>query len=202
MEDRYYGKYKAFIRDNNDPEKRGRVRCYCPQLMGPVDSPQHWLGWAEPCLTWMGGLSTGDFGPPFTKDEQVQILGSEYFGCWVEFEGGDLDFPIWVGTWPIAPMPDAVSALVQGTEGGAKPVSGGGILGSPSLPSGSDMAAINPPRPEKARELRLVAPKGVDVTILTDGGGSIVIGKFGVSINGIQLLLNGQPFLASATALG
>lgn len=196
------GKYKAFVRDNNDPEKRGRVRCYCPQLMGPTDSPQFWLDWAEPCFTWMGGLHTGEFGPPFTRDEQVEHFGSEYLGVWVEFQDGDLDFPIWVGVWPVAATADAASAIAQGTVAGAKPVVGGGVMGHPDLPTGTSLEAINPPRPQKERELRLVAPKNVDIVILTDGGGSIVVGRSGVSINGIQLLLNGAPFLASSTALG
>lgn len=31
---RWYGKYRAFVRDNNDPERLGRVRLEIPAVLG------------------------------------------------------------------------------------------------------------------------------------------------------------------------
>lgn len=94
-ENRYYGKYHGFLVDNQDPNKRGRLRLLVPEVLGEVVS-----GWAEPCLPYGGG---DDFGfiavPPITKGDE----GNYTTGVWVEFRGGNPQFPIWVGTFPGAP---------------------------------------------------------------------------------------------------
>lgn len=198
----YRGKYKGFVRDNVDPENRGRVRVFCPQVMGPNDDADHWLGWAEPCFPWMGGLNTGDFGPPFTRDEQLAEAGTEYFGVWVEFEDGHVDFPIWVGTFTVAPLPTSESAHTQGSTGGTEGMVGGTIIGRSGLPTGSEDAALNPPTPLAEREVRLLAKKGRDVLIGVDGGGTILLGPSGAHVVAPQLTLNGQPFFTSITKLG
>jgi uncharacterized protein involved in type VI secretion and phage assembly len=82
-ENRYYGKYTAFVNDNSDPENRGRLRLQVPSVLGSVIS-----GWALPCTPFGGVAGQGIF---FVPD-----VGA---GVWVEFEGGDPDYPIWVGTF-------------------------------------------------------------------------------------------------------
>ena len=84
--DKYrYGKYRAFVIDNNDPEKRGRLRLYIPSVLGDAET-----GWALPCFPFGGGPSYGWFAVP-EKDAQV----------WAEFEEGDISRPIWTGVfWP------------------------------------------------------------------------------------------------------
>jgi hypothetical protein len=84
VERRFHGKYSALVADNADPENRGRLRLRIPSVLGSdVIS-----GWAMPCAPFGGTNGQGFF---FIPDKDA--------GVWVEFEGGILDFPIWVGTF-------------------------------------------------------------------------------------------------------
>ena len=84
VENRYYGKYRAIVVSNADPDKLGRLRLRIPSVLGnEVVS-----GWALPCTPYGGAADQGFFFIP-EKDE----------GVWVEFEAGNLDYPIWVGTF-------------------------------------------------------------------------------------------------------
>lgn len=84
VEGRFYGKYRAIVVDNDDPENRGRLRLKIPSVLGEdVIS-----GWALPCLPY-GGLE--DQGFFFVPETDATV--------WVEFEGGNLDYPVWVGTF-------------------------------------------------------------------------------------------------------
>jgi len=85
VDERRYGKYRAFVIDNEDPEKRGRLRLYIPSVLGDAET-----GWALPCFPFGGGPSYGWFAVP-EIDAQV----------WAEFEEGDITRPIWTGVfWP------------------------------------------------------------------------------------------------------
>ena len=77
---RYFGKYRATVVNNVDPERRGRIQVLVPAVTGPALT-----SWALPCLP-AAGLAMGVFTVP--------IPGA---GVWVEFEQGDPDYPIWVG---------------------------------------------------------------------------------------------------------
>jgi hypothetical protein len=197
-QDEYFGKFKGFIRDNKDPENRGRVRAFCPQVMGGVDGADTWLGWAEPCFPWMGGMNTGDFGPPFTREEQKDAFGIEWYGVWIEFERGHPDFPIWVGTFTIAPIPSAKSALKMGVDGGAGTVGGGIIQSNPP----GDLGPLNPPKPEVGREVRLRTPVGVDIVLGSEKGGYIIVGATGIHLVGPSITLNGQNHFSSSVKVG
>lgn len=83
-EARYFGKYKAFVADNADPEHRGRLRLRIPSVLGKTVLS----GWALPCAPYGGSAGQGFFFIP-EKDA----------GVWVEFEAGLLDSPVWVGTF-------------------------------------------------------------------------------------------------------
>ena len=90
VEHRYYGKYQGFVVDNADPQKRGRLRVLVPEVLGDVCS-----GWAEACFPYGGGTNFGTFSvPPVTRDGDAYTTG-----VWVEFRGGDPQFPIWVGAF-------------------------------------------------------------------------------------------------------
>lgn len=193
-EKKYFGKYKGYIRDNADPQNRGRVRCFCPQVMGPQDDAEHWLGWAEGNFPWMGGINTIDFGAPYTKEQQITAFGSEYIGVWIEFEQGQVDFPIWCGTWLVAPTPTSENAQQDLTNAATLP--GGDIVDNP--PAGSALDALNPPKPDvPSTETRLMVKAGREIIIGSVDGGSILIGPYGVSINGVQILENGRMTTAS-----
>ena len=83
---RWFGKYRGFIRDNNDPERLGRCRLEVPAVLG--SGPDHWSDWAAPCFPYGGNDDLGMFMVP-----------PEGASIWAEFEGGDPQFPIWSGVW-------------------------------------------------------------------------------------------------------
>lgn len=97
LEGRFFGKYHAFVVDNADPQKRGRLRLQIPEVLGPdVIS-----GWAEPCFAYGGGPGYGHFSiPPVCKPSNGKAYTT---GVWVEFRGGDPQFAIWSGTFFGAP---------------------------------------------------------------------------------------------------
>jgi hypothetical protein len=80
---RFVGKYRATVLQNIDPEQRGRLQLLVPDVFGPVPST-----WAEPCVPLAGPT-----GPPMG----VFLVPPIGAGVWVEFEQGDINFPIWVG---------------------------------------------------------------------------------------------------------
>jgi uncharacterized protein involved in type VI secretion and phage assembly len=83
-ERRFYGKYRAVVVDNKDPARLGRLRVSVPSLLGRDVV----TGWATPCLPYGGAADQGFL---FVPDRDA--------GVWVEFEEGDLEFPVWVGTF-------------------------------------------------------------------------------------------------------
>lgn len=83
LQSSYYGKYRGFVVDNEDPEQLGRVRLKIPSILGDADT-----GWALPCLPFGGLADQGLFVVP-EIDAQV----------WVEFEEGNINQPIWCGTF-------------------------------------------------------------------------------------------------------
>lgn len=107
VEHRYYGKYQGTVIDNADTQHLGRLKLRVPSVLG--DSVV--TGWALPCLPY-----GGDMGQGFVFIPEVGA------GVWVEFEHGDLEHPIWTGTFWGKPggnseMPKPNKA--DGTEEGA-----------------------------------------------------------------------------------
>jgi phage baseplate assembly protein gpV len=83
VEGQFHGKYRGVVTDNDDPDNLGRVRVTVPRLLGDAE-----IGWALPAFAYGGAGEQGLFAVP--------DVGA---GVWVEFEGGDLSYPIWTGTW-------------------------------------------------------------------------------------------------------
>lgn len=187
---KYYGKFKAFVRDNNDPERRGRLRVYCPMLMGPEDVEARWIGWAEPCLPWIGGLPSLDFGSPYVRGQN----GNDDIGVWLEFQGGELDYPIWTGCFIVAPT--ATDSRAQVPLSDVTGQVGGSVIANPN---GSDYASVDPPKPEIASETRLLVKAGRDIVLGSERGGYIIVGPSGVQLVGTQVTINGKLFDASLT---
>jgi uncharacterized protein involved in type VI secretion and phage assembly len=98
-ERRYYGKYRGTVVDNQDPARLGRLKLAVPSVLGPNVV----TGWATPCAPYGGAADQGFLFIPERKA-----------GVWVEFEEGDLEFPIWVGTYWA--KPDAGSQLPKPQE--------------------------------------------------------------------------------------
>jgi hypothetical protein len=83
MDKKFYGKYRATVLNNIDPNQKGRLMLTIPDVLGLIPS-----SWAEPCVPLAGPT-----GPPMGV-YMVPPIGT---GVWVEFEQGDPNFPIWVG---------------------------------------------------------------------------------------------------------
>ena len=82
--DRFFGKYEGVVTDVSDPKKIGRIRARVPAVLGEdVES-----GWALPCVPAGGGKERGMLFLPQVGDT-----------VWIEFAGGDVSRPIWVGTF-------------------------------------------------------------------------------------------------------
>lgn len=75
-----YGKYRGTVINNIDPMQIGRIQAIVPDVTGIIPST-----WAMPCLP-MAGINSGVFTVP--------MIGS---GVWIEFERGNVDYPVWVG---------------------------------------------------------------------------------------------------------
>lgn len=80
---KYFGKYRATVVQNVDPELRGRIICEVPDVLGLVPS-----SWCEACAPLAGPT-----GPPMG----VYFVPAIGAGVWVEFEQGDPNKPIWSG---------------------------------------------------------------------------------------------------------
>jgi len=81
-QERYFGKYRGLVVDNQDPENRARVTLKVPSVLSETVSH-----WAEPCLPFGGLADQGLF--------LVPEIGAQ---VWVEFEEGNPNKPIWTGT--------------------------------------------------------------------------------------------------------
>src|SRR5713101_6510412 len=79
---KYWGKYRGTVLNNVDPMQIGRLLVQVPDVGGPIPST-----WAMPCLPMTG------------KQSGVWVLPQVGAGVWVEFEHGDIDYPIWTGCW-------------------------------------------------------------------------------------------------------
>lgn len=78
----YFGKYRGMVLNNIDPEQRGRLLVQVPDVLGMATS-----SWALPCFP-VTGRQMGFWSIP--------QIGT---GVWVEFEQGNVDYPIWSGCW-------------------------------------------------------------------------------------------------------
>ncbi len=79
---RFYGKYRGVVTDNQDPKNLGRIRARVPEVLAGVET-----GWALPCAPYAGDGS-GCYTVPSTGA-----------GVWIEFEAGDVSRPLWTGCW-------------------------------------------------------------------------------------------------------
>lgn len=79
----YFGVYKAIVSNVKDPEKRGRIKVLCPDVLdGESES-----AWCEPCVP-VAYDNGGDFCIP-QIDEAV----------WITFNMGDCNQPVYLGGW-------------------------------------------------------------------------------------------------------
>jgi hypothetical protein len=76
----YFGPYAAVVTSNADPLQELRLQVDVPALA----TREHL--WAAPCVPYTGGT------PP--------VLPPVGAAIWVEFQGGDRSYPVWIGWRP------------------------------------------------------------------------------------------------------
>lgn len=76
-----FGIYRGKVANVTDPEGLMRIKVIVPQLFGedPIEN------WAWPCVP-VGAILVPPLNGP----------------VWVAFVGGDIDKPLWLGTWRTA----------------------------------------------------------------------------------------------------
>lgn len=95
LRNRFYGKYRGIVTDVD--ASTCRIKAKVPAVLGDTDS-----GWCMPCVPYAGP----QVGIAFLPE-----IGS---GVWVEFEGGDVSYPVWVGCyWRDGEVPSDVDAAVK-----------------------------------------------------------------------------------------
>lgn len=79
LSQRFFGKYRGEVTDTADSTNRARLKVKCPAVLGEQEV------WAMPCVPYAGD-SVGFFALPPSGTS-----------VWVEFEGGEINQPIWAG---------------------------------------------------------------------------------------------------------
>ncbi|MGY1708344.1 phage baseplate assembly protein V [Geodermatophilus sp. SYSU D00758] len=116
--DRFYGKYEGVVTDVEDPLKIGRLRARVPAVLGEeVDT-----GWALPCVPAGGANGAG-----------MLFLPAAGATVWIEFAGGDVCRPLWVGTFWGAPASTGGADDLGEATGSEAPTADGGKDASPTL---------------------------------------------------------------------
>jgi Type VI secretion system/phage-baseplate injector OB domain len=163
---KYYGKYRGKVVQNVDPDQLGRVMVSAPQVMGTAQN------WALPAAPF-AGIQAG-----------IYMVPPPAANVWVEFEGGDVNRPIWSGGFwdrgtvpalavsPPAPVPHVlIQTIGQNTihvvDGPSPPLAAGGIL----LKSGASTIAIGPDG------VKITAPKVeiLGTTIVNNGALTVTL---------------------------
>ena len=92
---RYYGKYRGVVVDVDAATMR--IKATVPAVLGDQQT-----GWCAPCVPYAG------------KDVGFAFLPEHGSGVWIEFEAGDVSFPIWTGCyWRDGEVPADAKADVK-----------------------------------------------------------------------------------------
>lgn len=170
---RYVGKFRGRVVDNNDPLHIGRVTVEVPDVLGDTPST-----WALPCL-------------PFTGPQAGQfVVPTPGTGVWVEFEQGDASFPIWTGCWygEQDELPPDALRLVQ-PDSQVKPV----VV---QTPGDHKIVMSDPPGPDQGILLQAQGGAYIRITrtavVIANGLGAEI------TLEGDQVILNGGQFSVAA----
>jgi uncharacterized protein involved in type VI secretion and phage assembly len=89
---RFFGKFRGVVTQVDGATMR--VKAKVPAVLGDQES-----GWAMPCVPYAG------------PQVGIAFLPETGSGVWIEFEGGEVSFPIWVGCyWRTGELPAEAKA--------------------------------------------------------------------------------------------
>ena len=149
VRNRFYGKYRGIVTDVDAATMR--IKAIVPAVL-----PGAPTGWCAPCVPYAG---------PQVGFLMLPEVGS---GVWIEFEGGDVSFPIWTGCyWSAGDVPSSAAADVKSI------VTTAGTL---SFDNGGDSVTLA----GSAQNTVVLDSSGATVTA---GAGKIEVGASGVSVN-------------------
>ena len=163
--EKFFGKYRATVINNIDPEMRGRLILSIPDVLDTQPS-----SWAEPSAP-LAGPKMG-----------VYMIPPEGTGVWVEFEQGNHDYPIWTGCrfvtvldLPSKPIKSTISHNIIIQSGGQYALSFGDK-------EGIELSGILGAKIQiKGREIKMSVGKS-----------EIKLSDKGVEISGLVISLNGD----------
>jgi uncharacterized protein involved in type VI secretion and phage assembly len=96
LQHRFYGKYRGIVTEVDSSTLR--IKATVPSVLGTTPT-----GWCQPCVPY-AGPSVGLF---FVPDQGAAV--------WIEFEGGDVSYPIWVGCfWRAGELPSEATPTTRG----------------------------------------------------------------------------------------
>src|SRR6201993_1337615 len=80
LRNRFFGKYRGTVTDVDASTLR--IKAKVPAVLG-----EQVTGWCMPCVPYAG------------PNVGIAFLPENGAGVWIEFEGGDVSYPIWVGCY-------------------------------------------------------------------------------------------------------
>ncbi|MCM0676056.1 phage baseplate assembly protein V [Micromonospora phytophila] len=158
MAKQFFGIYRGTVRANIDPLLRGRLQVSVPRVFGDGR-----LAWAEPCVPYAGNGVGGFTVPP---------VGA---GAWVQFEGGNPDYPVIAGCfWQSGESPAPGLPQVRMFTSDAITVTVSDLPGV-----GGVTVEVGPPAVVVPVKL-VLGPGGIE---LSTGASSLVLDGLKVSVN-------------------
>lgn len=95
LRNRFFGKYRGVVTDVDASTLR--IKASVPAVL--ADQP---TGWCRACVPFAG------------KNMGIAFLPEVGAGVWIEFEGGDVSYPIWAGCfWHDGEQPSQATATVK-----------------------------------------------------------------------------------------
>ena len=156
VRNRFYGKYRGVVTDVDASTMR--IKATVPAVL-----PAGVTGWCMPCVPYAG---------PQVGVLMLPEVGS---GVWIEFEGGDVSYPVWVGCyWRSGEVPSQADADVKSIVTSA---------GSLEMDNNAQSVTLS----DAQQNTVVLDSNGVTST---SGSGSVAIGASGVNVNNGALEVN------------
>jgi uncharacterized protein involved in type VI secretion and phage assembly len=153
---RYFGKYRGTVTEVDAQSMR--IKAMVPNVLPGVAS-----GWCMPCVPYAG------------NGVGVCILPEVGSGVWIEFEAGDVSYPIWVGCyWRSGEVPGSASATVKSI------ITTAGTL---SFDTGAGKISLT----DSNQHSVVLDSNGVTVTAQA---GNVALGASGVNVNNGALVVS------------